>query len=302
MTVREALLRGRATLEASAHYDTGASSREQRSRAAALDASVLLAHCMGMSRTRLYAEYDADVGEPAACRFSELLDLRSRGRPAAVLVGFREFYGRNFSVDPGVLVPRPETELLVEAALSGWPGERERPGADDSRAPDVHEPCTGSGAVAVSVQAERPGWNVSASDISGHALALADRNALALLGRRIPHVRSDLLDAVPGRFDLIVANPPYVPRAEALRLSRSGWRDPPEALDGGEDGFDFYRRIVPQAARRLRPGGRLLLESDPGQTDALVRLLSECGYEAVGILSDLAGLGRVTGGRMPWKN
>jgi release factor glutamine methyltransferase len=299
MTRREALLEGARIL---------AAERRPGTETPSLDASLLLSFALGLSRESLIASYPSPLDGADYASYRALLERRARGESVAYILGRKEFWGRDFFVDPRVLVPRPDTELLVETALdlgdrasretAREPNGRRIPASRQIR---VHEACTGSGCVAISVAAERPEWEVSASDISGGALEVASRNAASLLppdrpGGALCLFESDLLQAASGPFDLILANPPYVPSAEASRLA-ADFSEPLLALDGGEDGLEPYRRLVPEAASRLSPGGWLALEADPGQASALRELLSAQGFLEVETLDDLAGLKRVTKGR-----
>jgi release factor glutamine methyltransferase len=288
------------------------------------------------------------VPEPGLERYRANLAARSGGLPLAYIVGRKEFWGREFLVNTRVLVPRPDTETLVEAALrlgdtfqgggqeraSAAGARRARGNHDEAIAgtergidglfgdpPDslpprggiplrVHETCTGSGCVAISLAADRPAWRVSASDLSAGALEVAAANAESLLGpgrgeRSRPGgalglARSDLLAAAPGPFDLIVANPPYVPSAEAALLLARGWSEPAMALDGGSDGLDLIRRLLPEAARALVPGGLLLVEADGGQAASVAELFRASRFVEIETALDLAGRPRVTSGRKPW--
>lgn len=297
MTRREALLEGARIL---------AAERRPGTETPSLDASLLLSFALGLTREALIASYPSPIDDEALASYRALLERRARGESVAYILGRKEFWGRDFFVDARVLVPRPDTELLVETALElgkRIASDKSRPGANGSSAFPVvcHEACTGSGCVAISVAAERPGWEVSASDISDGALEVASRNAAALLPRDRPGgplslFRSDLLGAARGPFDLILANPPYVPSAEASRLARD-FSEPLLALDGGDDGLEPYRRLVPEAASRLSPGGWLALEADPEEAEALRELLSAQGFSEVETLEDLAGRMRVTKGR-----
>lgn len=292
MTRAEALARGRAVLAGSP--------------TAALDASLLLARLLGLRREALLAAGAEELEPGLLEHYEEALASRAAGRPVAYLLGEKEFFGRVFLVDDSVLVPRPDTELLVELALA----EGDRLAAGRPGPLRVHECCVGSGAVAVSVAAERPGWLVSASDLSEAALATAARNAARLLspdraGGPLVLRRSDLLEDVGpgagpavGPFDLILANPPYV-EAELARELASNWGEPLLALDGGPDGLDLIRRLLPLAFSRLAPGGLLLVEADGAQARELRRLFADAGFAAPRSRRDLAGIERITLGEHP---
>jgi release factor glutamine methyltransferase len=212
---------------------------------------------------------------------------RRAGEPVSYITGWREFYGVALRVTPDVLIPRPETELLVELALeripSGLPAR-------------VLELGTGSGAIAVALAKERPGLEITATDISEAALAVARRNACEQVAA-IDFVRSDWFEALgPRGFDLIVSNPPYVAAGDA-HLEQGDVRfEPRLALVGGEDGMTHVRRIADQARQRLRPDGRLLVEHGYDQRDRCVELLRELGYAEVEDFDDLAKNPRVCAG------
>lgn len=249
-----------------------------------LTAEVLLAHALSCDRVRLYMDFDKPLGEAELARFRDLVRRRAEGEPTAYLVGRREFHGRPFRVDPRVLVPRPETELLVEAALSALPA--------GGRVLDL---CTGSGCVAISLALGRPGARVVATDVSEDALAVARENA-AVLGARVEFATGDLWSAVHGEapFDVVAANPPYVPAGELPGLAREVRREPCIALDGGPDGLAFLRRIVEGAPSRLRPGGTLCLEMHESHLETLPALCLRAGFAHAEARRDYAGLPRLT--------
>jgi release factor glutamine methyltransferase len=248
-----------------------------------LTAEVLLAHALSCDRVRLYMDFDKPLGDGELGRYRELVRRRAEGEPTAYLVGRREFFGRPFRVDARVLVPRPETELLVEAALSALPA--------GGRALDL---CTGSGCVAISLALGRPGVRVVATDVSEDALAVARENA-AVLGAAVEFAAGDLWSAVPGDapFDVIASNPPYVPAGELAALQREVQREPRLALDGGPDGLAVLRRIVEGAPSRLRPGGTLCLEMHESHVESLPALCREAGFAHAEARRDYAGLPRL---------
>ncbi|HSN15829.1 MAG TPA: peptide chain release factor N(5)-glutamine methyltransferase [Anaeromyxobacteraceae bacterium] len=247
-----------------------------------LTGELLLSHALRCERVRLYLDFDKPLGEAELAAFRELVKRRAEGEPTAYLVGRREFYGRPFRVSPAVLVPRPETELVVEAALAALP--------EGGRALDL---CTGSGAIGVSLALERKGARVVATDLSPAALAVARENAAAL-GAEVELLEGDLFAPVPAGapFDVIVSNPPYVPSGELPGLSREVRREPALALDGGADGLALLRRIVAEAPRHLAPGGALVLEMHESHAEPLPRLCLEAGFAGAEPRKDLAGLWR----------
>jgi release factor glutamine methyltransferase len=253
-----------------------------------LDAEVLLRHVLGIDRTRLFAEMNETIDPDKAADFLTLLGRRVAGEPIAYLTGEREFHGRPFKVGEGVLIPRPETELLVEWA-SDW--LRDRPGAS------VVDIGTGSGAIALTLAAELgPGWSgrIVGVDVSTEALAWARRNRSALgLDRQVKLVPGDLLAWAPNTSaDLIVANLPYLTPGQ---LAENPWlaMEPAAALVAGEDGLDLIRRTITDLPRVLRPGGAAGFEIDPSQAESVTDLLRAALPDAqVRTIFDLAGHAR----------
>lgn len=260
-----------------------------------LEARVLLGHASGRRREWLVAHGDEPAEARAAVAFAELARRRRDGEPIAYLTGSREFLGRDFEVSPAVLIPRPETELLVQAALERAP-----------RGARVLDLGTGSGAIAISLACERADLSVLGSDASPQALAVAARNAQRLAGDALASGRLRLRagswwEAVDHqeRFDLVVSNPPYV-QAGDPHLAQGDLRfEPPQALAAGPDGLAALREVVAGASGRLRPGGWLLLEHGRDQDAAVRALLAGAGFTAILTLGDAAGLPRVTLGRRP---
>jgi release factor glutamine methyltransferase len=214
---------------------------------------------------------------------------RAAGEPTAYLTGRKEFCGRSFRVDARVLVPRPETELVVEAALAALP--------EHGAALDL---CTGTGCIAVSLALGRPGAAVASVELSAEAAVVARENAAAL-GAAVELLEGDLYAPLPPgrRFDLIVSNPPYVPSGEMASLPPEVRREPVLALDGGADGLGLLRRIVAGAQDRLSPGGALVLEMHESHLAALPRLCREAGFATAEPHRDLAGLPRWVVARLP---
>jgi release factor glutamine methyltransferase len=259
-------------------------------REARLEARVLAAHAWQVDHAWLIAH---DTDRPTAAEIAALQTLLSRrlqGEPVAYLLGTREFYGRPFQVTPDVLIPRPDTELLVELALARIP-----PG----QAMDVLDLGTGSGCIAITLALERPLANVTAVDRSSAALTIARRNAGAL-DARVEFLASDWFNALAGRcFDLIVSNPPYIAAADPHLASGDVRYEPLSALAAGQDGLDDLRHLIRQASAHLRPGGELLLEHGYDQADIVQSLLREDGFHLVQSWTDLAGILRVSGGKLP---
>ncbi|HEU4403812.1 MAG TPA: peptide chain release factor N(5)-glutamine methyltransferase [Polyangiaceae bacterium] len=263
---------------------------------ARLEAELLLAHVLKVDRVRILTDPSRplEAGELAAYR--ELIRRRRAREPVAYLLGVREFYGRPFRVDRRVLIPRPDTETLVEVALA-----RTRHRSLSGRALDL---CTGSGCVAVTFARERPTWRVDGADLSPGAVAVARDNALRL--GAVWNVRwlvGDLyapLDPARDRYDLVTANPPYIPRGEIAALDPD-IRDfePRVALDGGESGLELAARVVRGAPPFLRPGALLALEIMTGQGADARALFERAGFADVEVANDYGGRERVVSGRWP---
>jgi release factor glutamine methyltransferase len=254
-----------------------------------LTAEILLGHALSCDRVRLYLDFDKPLGAPELTAFRELVRRRAAGEPTAWLTGRREFLGHAFRVDPRVLVPRPETELMVEAAIALLPPQGM-----------LLDLCTGSGCIAISIALARPDARVVATEISPEALAVARENATAL-GATVELLEGDLDAPVAAgeRFDLILSNPPYVPSGEIEGLSREVRREPRIALDGGNDGLNVIQRIVSCAPSRLRPGGLLLIEMHETHADALPALCLAAGFGEAVVHRDLAALPRWVVARLP---
>ena len=254
-----------------------------------LDAEVLLAHALACSRTQLIIDMMRPLATEELSRFRELVKRRRHREPVAYLRGEREFYGRTFRVDARVLVPRPDTETLIDVALG-----RTRHLSMSARVLDL---CTGSGCVAVTLALTRPTTQVTATDISEPALALAPENALRLGAPLVAFARADLFGALRGPFDLITANPPYIASAEVETLAPDVRQfEPRVALDGGEDGLVLVRRILEDAPARLAKGGVLAMEIGAGQADAVAALFVARGFEELERARDLARIERVVSG------
>jgi release factor glutamine methyltransferase len=256
-----------------------------------LDADLLLGQATGLTRIQLIVEAKKELEPDQLAAFRELVKRRRAREPIAYILGKREFYGHEFRVDRRVLVPRPDTEALVETALV-----RTRHVSLAMRALDL---CTGSGCVAISLALDRPTSLVLATDASEGALAVAKGNALRLGAYRVAFRQGDLYAAVPPacRFDVVTANPPYVATGDLPGLMPDVREfEPRLALVGGEDGLDLVRRVVADAAPLLVPGGVLAVEVGAGQAPAVVTLFERAGYGDVEIRRDYARIERVVSG------
>ena len=295
-------------------------------------AEILLSHVLGEDRVHLYMDFERPLNQEERGRFRELVQRRAAREPTDYLTGHRGFFGLDFAVDPRVLVPRPETEQLVELALSRLPpGQKAAAGSDESApsdqeglsqesacetemreagnsgADEVHhvlDLCSGSGCVGIAIAANRPNAAVVASDISRDALAVAEINAEKNGVRdRISFRCGDLFETLRSGelFDVIVSNPPYVRRGIIPTLSPEVRREPVIALDGGADGLDLIRSIASGAGNFLRPGGTLCMEIGDEQGEMVRQILIEAGFSEVLIEKDFAGLDRIASGRKAMK-
>jgi len=246
-----------------------------------LNAEHLIAHVLGKKRIELYMEFDRPLGERELAPLRELIRRRAAGEPLQHLLGTVEFHKRVFASDARALIPRPETELLMELVLK-------EPLPESPRILDVG---TGSGVIALTLAAELPAADVTAVDVSLEALALAGENAERLgLAGRVRWLESDLLEVVDGAFDLIIANLPYIPGGEIAGLSREVRHDPALALDGGPVGTEIVERLIDQACGHLKPGARLVLEIGINQSAQLVAELERQNYRDIRPVADYQGI------------
>lgn len=252
---------------------------------ARVDAEVLARHALGWDRARLLADGREPMPPDADRHYSALIERRATREPVAFITGQREFWGLCFDVSPDVLIPRPETELIVEAAC-------ERRGQLDG-VRTIVDVGTGSGCLAIALAREFPNARVLATDVSAAALGVASRNAVRHeVDRRVTFVRGDLLEPVQGPVDLVVSNPPYVP--SGVELSPDIVRfEPPIALYSGRDGLTLVRRLVASVRSRLADGGLFVVEFGLGQDDEVVALARDAGWQDVTIKEDLQGIPRV---------
>jgi len=287
MTICEALVQGSAVLK-TAGIDTSS-----------LDASVLLSFILNINRSSLIANGTEILKEEKLNTFNSFIDRRKEGECIAYITGNKEFFGLSFTVNSNVLVPRPDTEILVEASLEQIKTLNMVNGTKDKiRILDL---CTGCGAIAISIKHEMPENEVWAVDLSAQALEIAKENADRLLADSlIKFFHGDLYNALPlteSSFSLIVSNPPYIPTDEIQTLSVEVKNEPFLALDGGKTGLEIIERIIEKSPNYIKQGGFLLLEASPCQMKEISSLLVNRGFKDIKLYKDLSGQDRVIGGR-----
>jgi release factor glutamine methyltransferase len=258
-----------------------------------LEADLMLAKVLDQPRVKLYSEWDRVLKPAEVQHYREMIVKRVQGWPLAYLTGKKSFLSWDFTVTPFVLIPRPETEVLIETVVELVKNRTELYGVDVG---------TGSGIIAIALAKLLPGSTWFASDISEEALQVAKENASNLgVASQIEFVAGDLLESLlPARlgashrkFDIIVSNPPYIPSTELPALQKEVLREPALALDGGADGLAIYRRLLPQASKLLTDQGVIAVEHGDGQRQALEKIFTESGYLSCRSFKDPAGLERV---------
>jgi release factor glutamine methyltransferase len=258
---------------------------------ARLDAELLATRAFARTRVELYTHYDQPLAETELASYRGLVQRRLGGEPVAYILGHKEFWSLDLEVDPRVLIPRPDTETLVEQGLALLAVR----GADGP-ACRVADIGTGSGAVALALKKERSGDEVFAVDLSGDALEVARQNA-SRLGLAVTFLQGDLLAPLAGAFDLVVSNPPYIPTADIDGLAAEVRKEPRPALDGGKDGLAVVTRLARGAPGFLANEGWLAIEIGSGQAEASMAILRDANYRNVGSRRDLAGIERVVFGQ-----
>ena len=290
MIIREATLHGASVLK-SAGIESPS-----------LDSSLLLAHVLNISRSSLISKDNEPFSDEAFDIFQTLLERRKNGECTAYILGKKEFMGLEFLVDPSVLVPRPDTEILVEAAVVATIEQLIKNKEKTTESVRVLDLCTGSGAVAIAtaiaIKHEVGDIEVYAADISSNALVIAKKNAERLAGGSINFFQSDLFDALPDiLFSLIVCNPPYIPTGTIKTLSAEVQNEPRLALDGGKSGLEVIELIIQKAPNYQIKKGILLMEADPRQMEKIKNLLENRGFIEIIVYNDLSGRQRVIGGK-----
>lgn len=280
MTVREALVLGRNAL------------KDHETDTPDLDAALLLCHAMGITREKLYMMLGDDVAPEVRTVFDSAMARRTGGEPVAWITGHREFWGLDFVVGPGVLTPRPDSEVLIEEALVLMDAMTSAGTAGASF--HLHDCCTGPGTLALALKSERPDWEISASDISDVAGRYFEINNSNLCRGEAVYTGADLMEGVDGPFDIIVSNPPYLTPGETSERVDAGWKEPVLALDGGgSDGLEVIRRLIPAMDARLKPGGAVLIEADPLQMPIIGEILGNTGFTGIRIRKDLGDRDRL---------
>jgi release factor glutamine methyltransferase len=251
-----------------------------------LTADLLLSHVLGLDRVKLYMNFDRPLNKDELASYRALIERRVAGEPTAYLTGVREFFGRSFRVDTRVLVPRPETERLVEVVLDALPKDQPR---------KVVDLGTGTCCIAATIAAERPQARVTAVELLDGALEVAKTNLTSLgLTERVELLAGDLFSPLAGRsFDVVTSNPPYIAEGEFDQLPREVQHEPKQALLAGPKGTEIIERIADAAQTHLEPGGLLALEIGDDQKAVVQELLKAKGYSGVQVLADWAGKDRI---------
>ncbi len=254
-----------------------------------LDAMILLAYVLNISKEMLLASYPDKIDQKDEDTFNNLLKKRRANSPVAYLINSKEFYGLNFYVDKNVLVPRPDSETLVEEAVSiinNFPTTK-----------NILDLCTGSGALGIALKHSLPKLTVTCSDLSAKAVDICKKNSLSILGEELITIKTDLFNDIEGKFDMIITNPPYLTDEETDIMMEKDWPEPGMALRAGMDGLDFIRKIINQAPDYMEKNAYILIESSIDQTEEIKQLLDSGRFYNTRIVKDLSGRNRVTIGQ-----
>ena len=255
-----------------------------------LDSSVILCSILGTEREKLLASYDMEISTADADLFFKAVEKRRSGYPVAYITGKKEFFGFDFHVEEGILIPRADTEILVETVIM----EAE---ASNIPSPMILDLCTGSGCIAIALKKSMPYAEIDASDISEISEKLFKKNCFSLNEKEINFIKSNLFENISKKYDIIVSNPPYLTDSHVDEMISGNWPEPESALKGGNDGLDFIRKITEEAGGFLRKNGLLAYEADPSQMDETGRIMKISGFKDISTVNDLAGRKRVITGR-----
>jgi release factor glutamine methyltransferase len=267
------------------------------------EAELIVSHCMNSDRVTIYRD-NPDVPKDINSNIDEFLKRRIKREPIQYILGYIEFYGLKIKVGPGVLIPRPETELLVEEAIKAVRRQKSPPrippltkggsrwGAEPFKLLDL---CTGSGCIALALAREFPEARVYGTDMSGTAIEYAIKNAEINSIINVTFIKGSLFEPVKDlKFDLIISNPPYIRKEDLKNLQPEirNW-EPVEALDGGEDGLDYYKIIIPEAGNYLKEEGYLMLELGVSQAEMVRKMAQDAGFMNISLIKDFAGIERI---------
>ncbi len=260
-----------------------------------LDAQVLLQHASGMTKEMLIASYNCNIDENILEDFDKMVEKRVSGYPVAYLTGEKEFFGRSFFVNKSTLIPRRDTEILIETVLA----ESEKIIKEIDLPLKILDLCTGSGCVAITLKSELGEISeVEASDISTEAEKIFYKNSENILGKQLNFHKSDLFHSITNSYHIIVSNPPYLTDSHVDEMISANWPEPEIALRGGNDGLDFIKKIIKTSAKHLEKKGLLCMEADPSQMDNIKKLLIENNFNHISVIKDMAQRKRVISG---WK-
>lgn len=269
--------------------NSGALKLKDFSESPRLDASLILGHILKMDRAKLLACYPDSVSPENIELYNNLIKRRLDGHPVAYILGDKEFFGHTFHVEEGVLVPRPDTEILVETTIDLIKRYNLKSCIDM---------CTGTGCISISIKKSHPEINVTATDISPVAEKVFSINNNKLTNGEIEFVHSNLFDNLKDRkFDIIATNPPYLTKEETAERMLDRWKEPELALDGGDDGLDLIRTIIKDAKEHLNPGGWLLIEAGPDQMSEMKKEMQKNSYHGIIILQDIEYRDRIIVGQ-----
>ncbi len=274
MTVQEARIWGASQLK--------------KSETPLLDALLILGKILQSTHEELFLKQNP-LSDLEIREFKKLITLRATGFPVAYIRGTKEFYGREFMVTPSVLIPRPDTEILIEAAINLL---------ETVQKPKILDLCTGSGCIGITMQAELTESSVTCVDLSPEALEICKQNSISLLGKPIHTIESNLFTGISQTFDAILTNPPYLTDKESNEIQQKGWNEPDMAFRAGSDGLDLIREIIRQAPNYLSSSGYLVIEAADLQAKSIANLMTQSGFIDILHHTDLSGEYRVTSGKL----